>query len=182
MAKIARRLIKAPNYLALLAGLILLGFGLRVLRLDYQALWLDELYSLYIANFPLHDLGHQMATDPVFISDVPLYYALLAVWVRLAGSGEFAARYVSLICGVLSLPLLYQLLRLRLARTPAVLGAGLLAISAFHVYYSQEARMHMLAFLLCLASAYTLLQAVRLGATARWIAYAILAAAALYTF
>jgi len=99
-----------------------------------------------------------------------------------AGQSEFAARSLSVVCGTLSLPLFYQLLRRCGGRVSALAGCCILAVSAFHVYYSQEARIHALACFLCIAAAYTLIRACKLGGGWRWMAYALAAIACLYTF
>jgi hypothetical protein len=166
-----------------LVGLaILLGFGLRVFRLGYQALWLDELYSLYQASFPVRNLWQQLTSDPINFDQTPLYYLLLAIWVRLAGGSEFAIRFVSVLCGVLALPVFYKLLRLRVEPVQALAGTAILAVSSFAMYYSQEARMHALALLLGLLAAYALLRGLQAGTNGWWWAYGLAAAAETYTF
>ncbi len=158
-------------------GVVLVGFLLRVFRLDFQSLWWDETYSVYMARQTLGDI-----TFGLWFDQVPLFYYSLWALVHLAGHSEFAVRYLSVACGVLTIPLLYQFIRLSGRTWAAVAGSGLLAVSAFHIYYSQETRMHALAALLGLASGYLLVRASRKPELWRWALYAVAGTAALYTF
>ena len=78
----------------------------------------------------------------------PLYYALLHAWAALLGTGPAALRLLSLVVGVLTIPLLYLVARRMLSTRAALLAALLLTISPLHVYYSQEVRMYGLVALL----------------------------------
>jgi len=130
--------------LALLA-VVLLAFGLRAYRLDFQSLWSDEGISLQRAQMALPEM-----LDAMPVEHMPGYFALLNGWVSVAGERDYALRFVSLWASVLAVALIY-----RLART---LGAGeargmltapvgtvaslLLATNAFQLWYAQEARMY----------------------------------------
>ncbi|HLQ35659.1 MAG TPA: glycosyltransferase family 39 protein, partial [Chloroflexota bacterium] len=156
---------------------VLLGFGLRVLYLDSQSLWFNETSSIYIARRgPLYIAQHLEADH------VPLHFLLLYGWAGLAGLSEFAVRFLSVCAGVLTIPLLYQVLRLAGRRQLAVVGAGALALAPFHIYYSQEARMHVLACFFVTLAAYAQISAWQRHANARWALYGASAAAALYTW
>jgi len=85
------------------------------------------------------------AVSPRMETNPPLYHLLLWFWVKLTGSSVFALRFLSLILGVLTVPLVYRLARLAFGELVGLLAALLCAISPFQVYYSQEARMYALA-------------------------------------
>ncbi len=78
----------------------------------------------------------------------PLYYALLHGWTALLGTGPTALRLLSVVIGVLTIPLLYLVARRLLATRAALLATFLLTINPLHVYYSQEVRMYGLVALL----------------------------------
>ena len=133
------------------AGLCLLAFGLRVLRLDFHPIWFDE------------DLAYQRAIVALDISlasmaGSPLYYILLRGWVELAGASLFALRYFSALLGALVIPLTYQVVRRllggRLARAVTVVAV----LAPFYIYYSQEARTYSLTLVLMLVSMYAFLR------------------------
>jgi len=86
---------------------ILAAFTLRVLRLDFQSLWYDEAFSVYLAHFDLAEITARTAAD----IQPPLYYYLLHFWIVLTGDSEFAVRFLSLFFGVLTIPLLYATAR-----------------------------------------------------------------------
>lgn len=120
--------------------LLLTAFALRLYRLDHQELWGDEAHSTYVSKLPLSS-----TVSPHTETNPPLYHLLLYFWVRLTGSSVFALRFLSLVLGVLTVPLVYQLARLAFDVPVGLLAALLCAISPFQVYYSQEARMYALA-------------------------------------
>ncbi|HLG71067.1 MAG TPA: glycosyltransferase family 39 protein [Chloroflexota bacterium] len=159
-------------------GLILLaGFGLRVFFLSQQSLWLDEAYSVFYARQGLAGIAGQQQADPL------PYFVALWGWIQGAGEGEYAVRYLSVLFGVLTIPLLYKLVRAAGGpRGAALVGAGVLALSAFHIYYSQEARLHILAGLLAALIGWTLLRAVQTNRPARWWAYTLAATAGIYSY
>jgi 4-amino-4-deoxy-L-arabinose transferase-like glycosyltransferase len=114
----------------------LLSAGLRFYRLDGVSLWVDEILTW---NMIRPDASLDFWTQIWDAIQAPLY--LLFVWplVRIQES-EFMLRLPAAVAGVLSVPLfglfLGRILDLRAAR----LGTLLLAISPFHIWYSQEAR------------------------------------------
>lgn len=130
--------IKLRNIVLIL--LLLTAFALRLYRLDHQELWGDEAHSAYVSKLPLPS-----TVSPCTETNPPLYHLLLYFWVRLAGSSVFALRFLSLVLGLLTVPLVYRLARLGFGVLVGLLGALLCAISPFQVYYSQEARMYALA-------------------------------------
>ena len=162
-------------------AVIILAFALRIYRLDHQSIWYDEGVSVYFANQGLRDLVAGVSAD----NHPPLHFFALHLWLKLAGQSEFSVRFLSLISGVLSVPLLFKLGRELFNRRVGLLAAFLLSISPFHVWFSQEARMYTLAALLGLASVYTFVLLLRKGArSARrhiWLGYVVISTLGLYT-
>jgi 4-amino-4-deoxy-L-arabinose transferase-like glycosyltransferase len=166
--------------LALLA-IVLLALGLRLYRLDAQSLWYDEAFSVYLARMDLAEITSRTAED----IQPPLYYYLLSAWLELFGDSENALRGLSLMFGVLSVPLAYalawQLLRSHLA---GLLAALFLAVSPLHVWYGQEVRMYTLLTFLCMLSSYFLLLVVQTEnkweSVGLWTAYTVTSVASMY--
>jgi len=159
-------------------AVIILAFALRIYRLDYQSIWYDEGVSIYYSSQNLNDLIVGVSTD----NHPPLHSLLLYCWLKLTGQSEFSARFLSLISGVLSVPLLFWLGRELFDRGVSALAAFLLGISPFHIWFSQEARMYTLAALLSLGSVYAFVLLLRKGATRSvWASYVITSALGLYT-
>jgi 4-amino-4-deoxy-L-arabinose transferase-like glycosyltransferase len=125
-------------------ALILLGFALRVLRLDFQPLWWDEGYSVWFATHPLGQMVALTAQD----IHPPLYYAVLHGWTLLLGTAPFVLRLLSVVAGTLMIPAIYLAGRRLLSRRAALLAGLVVAISPLAVFYSQEIRMYGLVALL----------------------------------
>lgn len=185
----------------LIAFFTLVAFALRVFELAKQSFWYDEAFSVYLARFDLGTITARTAAD----IQPPLYYYLLNVWMALAGDSEFAVRFLSLVFGVLTVPLMYVTAK-RLFNTNAALFASLIAmLSALYLWYSQEARMYTLITFLGLLASYALVRALgretgdrrlnarvekretrneRTGAVASrrwWIVFVVASIAAIYT-
>jgi 4-amino-4-deoxy-L-arabinose transferase-like glycosyltransferase len=170
--------ITVRRYAPLLLGL-LFAFALRVYRLGDQSIWWDEGYSLWVARMGVVNATLHTATD----THPPLYYWLLAPWLRIAGQTEFAGRYLSVLLAQLNVALLVPLAR-RVSRRRwiAVLAVGFLALSRFHIWWSQEIRMYILAGLCSTASLYfTLRLTERKLTTGTWLGWVLSTLGALYT-
>jgi 4-amino-4-deoxy-L-arabinose transferase-like glycosyltransferase len=159
-----------------------LALGLRLYRLGDQSLWYDEGFSVFLAQLEPARIISWTAAD----IQPPLYYLLLHGWIRVWGNSEAAVRGLSLLFGVLCVPLIYGLAwRVSRSRTAALAAAVLLAVSPVHLWYSQEARMYTLLVFLSLLSSYFLLRAVHARTDDRslawWAAFSLVSAAALYT-
>jgi len=162
---------------AVLAAVCAAAFGLRVLRLDSQSLWDNETHPVYMARRGLLYILQHLEAD-----HTPIHFALLAGWGRLGGWSEFSVRYLSLVAGVLTVPLVYQIVRRVAPRQAALVATAALAVAAFHVYYSQETRLYALACLFVTLAAYALMVAWQRDSKRHWALYALAAAAALNTF
>ncbi len=162
--------------LAILIGIVLGGFALRLYRLGYQSIWYDEAVSLHLAARSLSALTAHTAGD----IHPPLYYYLLHFWIRAAGSSELAAAFLSLIFGVLLIPLVYHLARRLYNPAVGLLAAGAVALSPYNIWYSQEIRMYTLGACLGLMTLHYLLKLWQ-GADLRpWVGYVLSAALGLY--
>lgn len=139
-AKAERRL---PTW-APLAAIALLALGLRLWRLGDANLWWDEALAIWAVRKGL--VGATLWTA----GDVhpPLYFWLLWGWVKMLGSSPFAMRTLSALLGTLTVLVLYHVGRLVGGRRLGLLSALLIALSRFHIWWSQEMRMYVLAGLL----------------------------------
>ena len=134
----------------MLAAILLVAFALRIWLLGDQNLWWDEGLAIWaVRQSPLR-MTLWTASDV----HPPLYFWLLQLFVRLGGESEFAARFLSLVCGTLTVAALYALGKALLGRRIALWGALLLAVARFHVWWSQEMRMYVVATLWGVISVY----------------------------
>jgi len=124
----------------LLLAITTLGGVLRAYQIGDQGLWLDEAFSVWLAQRPV---GEMIDWIVRIDQHPPLYYLLLHLWMSL-GRDEIAVRMLSALCGTLTIPVMY-LLGHRLADDGVgLLAALILAVSPFHVRFAQEARMYTL--------------------------------------
>ncbi len=165
--------------IVLLLFLVFLAFFLYTFRLDYQSLWYDEGFSVYLARMGLGEITSRTAHD----IHPPFYYYLLHFWVLLFGSTEFSLRFLSTIFGLLTVPLIWTVGKRLLGENGGLLSAALVTISPLFLWYSQEARMYTLVTFLCLLSTFLLLRIV--GGSGRravlWAAYVVTNVVAVYT-
>ena len=154
-----------------------LAAWLRFLGVGSKSLWYDEAWSVALAAVDLK-------TAVILVKGQiypPLYQILLHFWLLLFGTSETAARSLSAVFGIASVAALYNLTVRISGRRTALVAALILAVSPFHVEYSQEARGYSLLVLLSLLSFDLLL--VWLDEH-KWItgtAYAAITALCLYT-
>ncbi|MGC9394417.1 MAG: glycosyltransferase family 39 protein [Anaerolineae bacterium] len=148
----------SPLARATRAAILGLAFFVRIISLDTQGLWRDEVDQW---RFALQSWGEMLRNFTRAGWNGPLYSPLMRVWIALAGDSVFAMRYFSLLCGVLSVALLYVLVkRLLDAATfdeaAAQWSALLLALSPYMVWYAQEIKMYTWVPMLVLLALYAL--------------------------
>ncbi|MFN8498380.1 MAG: glycosyltransferase family 39 protein [Anaerolineae bacterium] len=169
----------------ILAALVLLAFAVRAYQLHTPTLAWDEGWSVAVSQLPLGDLLNITAYDV----HPPGYYLLLRLGLTL-GRPEYAIRYLSLIAGVVAVPLAYQAGRVWVRRGPhadlvGLLAAAYVALAPLLIYYSQVARMYALCVVGVLLAVWGLLDSLdgtrpaRPVALVGWVVGALLA---LYSF
>jgi len=158
-------------------ALIWLAFGLRLYQLNGQSLWWDELSTVVRTAVPLDEMFANLLT---IRNHMPLYFLLMRLWADI-GRSEFIMRYFSLLCGVLCLPLIYQVGRFTGGKRTGLLAALLLAISPFHIWYSQEARMYTFLLFFVLLAHWFLLRTFYYNTLYNWLGYMLAMLIALYT-
>ncbi len=163
--------------LALLA-IMVLGLALRAYHLATQSIWLDEAYSVWIAKLSVSQMIAEAAAND---NHPPLYYLLLHYWALVFGTSESAVRFLSLVFGVLAIPMIYAVGRQLFNKEAGLVAALLLALSAFNVQYSQETRMYILMVLLALVSMYFFLRLLEQDTPFVTISYVLSTVLLLYT-
>lgn len=127
---------------------ILLATATRLYRISAQSIWFDEGWSAYAAVQPT--LLAAVEADP---TNPPLYYLVLNITARGFGDSPFGLRVASLLMGLLTIPLAYQLARRLFDARAGLYAAFLVSVSAPLWWASQEARMYTLLALLVLIAA-----------------------------
>ena len=132
-----------PAVVVLLAMFLRLSMGFHSPR----SFWIDEMWTLGSVSGSFDQL---IASTLEAVTTPPLYF-LSIFFVIPWKDNELWLRLPSLITGVLAIPLVYRLGTAAFDQPTGLLAAALLALSPFHIWYSQEARPY--SMLACLAAA-----------------------------
>jgi hypothetical protein len=133
--------------------LTVLAAGTRLYRLEQPSLWYDELRTIHGAITGEESWSKRLGYWPhrlwLRMQDVPLEAELAEApehW-RALGIDEVSARLPATLLGILAVPLLF-LVGVRVLGSRVSFVAGLLlALSVWHVYWSQSARFYAIQFL-----------------------------------
>lgn len=137
----------APHRLVSIAFVVAVAAGVVLRFVTTSALWLDEALTVNIARLPLDEMFDALRRDGA----PPLYYVLLHGWTAVFGAGDLAARSLSGVFAVASLPLAWVAGRQVGGRRVGHAAVILLATSPFAIRYATEARMYSLVIALVLA-------------------------------
>jgi 4-amino-4-deoxy-L-arabinose transferase-like glycosyltransferase len=136
-------LLSRRSVLLLLVVLLLASFVLRAYRLGDKSIWWDEGLAAWAARQSLGDIARWTAADV----HPPLYFWILHFWRLGSGDSEFGLRLFSAMIGVLTVAATYLLGQRAGGQKVGLLAALLVSLSRFDVWWSQEARMYILAAL-----------------------------------
>lgn len=144
-----------------------------------QSLWLDEAINVnnaaglsfkeLIFNYSLGDFHP------------PLYHILLRSWILFFGSSEISVRIPSIILSIVGVYFIYLIAKKLFENKTALVAATLVATAPLHIYYSQEARMYMLACTLGAASVYFFIALIKNDKLKYWIGFIIATSLMLYS-
>ncbi len=119
----------------------LMGGALRVLLLDRKGMWLDETFSVWLAN---HDVLDMLRWIARIDQHPPLYYLLLHTWIGQNGDTPYAVRLLSVLFGAGAIPVIYLIGKRMSGAVMGLAAAVLLALSPFNIRFAQETRMYTL--------------------------------------
>ena len=123
-----------------LASVVAIAAALRFRDLGAQSVWVDEAFSWSQSRGSLNELIYATAND----NYPPLHNFLLFFVIRVFGDNEWALRAPSAVLGLLNVIAIYWVGVIFANRFVGVVAALFLALSGFHIWYSQDARMYTL--------------------------------------
>jgi uncharacterized membrane protein len=149
---------------------------MRLYGLDKQSLWYDEVIeeNVFTQLFINVNPAHPENTPPLnsfFLHLMKLNFP----------HSDFALRIVPFTFGLTSIPLMFLLGRRLFNENVGLLASFLLSISPFHIWYSQDARMYTLQWMLALLSLIFFLRAFERPSLGNYIGFTISNTAGLYT-
>src|SRR4030042_3137818 len=138
--------------------ILVVALILRLIALN-QSLWLDEAISVNVAK----TLSYKSLILEYSLADFhpPLFYLILRSWIILFGSYEWVVRLPSVIFGIATVYVTYLIGKKLFEDKTALIAATLTATAPLLIYYSQEARMYMLAAFLTSLSVYFFISAIK---------------------
>ena len=175
-----RALFAPPSrYTLVILAIFVVGLALRLYALGSESLWWDEVYAISRMAHPGPlEIIRLSSTD----NNPPLFYLLLHYWMPLAGDSAFSVRLPSAIAGALTVLVMYRIGTLLFDRSAGLLAALVLALSAYHLRYAQEARAYGLMVFLTLLSFYFFVRLIKDGGSRYTsIGYVICTALLMYT-
>jgi mannosyltransferase len=156
----------------------LVGLALRAASFS-DSLYADELSAYFVVTG--HAVGEILDLVQSDQEITPPLFFLLARLTQGVGGSTDSLRWVPMFAGLASIPLTYLLGLRTLTRRAALVGAAVMALSPFLIFYSTEARPYALLMVLCLSSTLVLLRALERRNRWWWAIYALLSCAAMYT-
>lgn len=165
------------NYL--LITILVIAAILRIYHIDFQSVWLDEIHSINEAS-PKNTVSEMFDALMIAEPHPPLYFLLLHFSFKIFGYTTFVARVLSAMIGIAGVFSIYLLGKELYSKKVGVTAAILIAFNYFHIYYSQDARMYSLLFLMTTLSFYYLINFIKNPTYKSSILYAVFAALMIY--
>ena len=141
---------------SLLGMITLIAALLRFYKLGEWSFWWDEMFTLRDVQNIFDNFGVRTS----------LSFMLINVVLNALGISEWSARLVPAIFGILSVPILYFPVKKMFGPAVALITGSLLALSPWHLYWSQNARFYtalLLFYTLALLTFYFWIEEDRLG-------------------
>ena len=165
-----------PLELSVLTVIAGVAAVLRFHSLAAKSFWFDEGVSVTIARLDRYNFARILWRREANMS---LYYLLLHYWLHFGGS-EFFVRSLSVLFAIASVPVMYFLGRRLFGSRVGLIAATLLAVNAYHVQYSQDARSYSLMVLLCSLSSLYFLECLSEPSRHNRVAYVVSSVLAVY--
>ena len=164
----------------LLLAIFMVGMALRLHDLDLDSLWADEIWTATRAQRDVLSIVARIASGEDKAVHPPLMFIVTHFFIVLFGETEFILRLQAMLFGSLSVLLVYKVGEILWTRKEGVIGAFLLAMNAYHVEYSQEARHYALMVSLALLSLIFLLKALKGNRKRLWLGFVLCTSLGLY--
>ncbi len=124
------------QYIAL-AAIVLLAAALRFFKLGAWSFWIDEIFTTNATRYLRY----------WSIVRLPITLILVRGSLNLFGLSEWSARLAPALIGIVTIPILYFPIRRIFDTGVALIAVLLLALSPWHLYWSQNARFYTLLLL-----------------------------------
>ena len=134
--------------------LCIVGIGafLRFWCLGQWSFWIDEVLTVLdakefsLTNSPINPIPYVAAKFSVFVSETLSFL--------IKGGDEWGSRLIFCIAGILSIPIVFSLGQTLYNRRVGLLAAAFVALSNWHLFWSQNARSYIFTFLFAALAAW----------------------------
>lgn len=120
----------------------LLGVALRLYKLGAWSFWIDEIFTIGHATAHFSTPALILENIPPLRNWVPVSVILTAQVLNAWGITEWSARLTSALIGIITMPVLYFVVRRLFNTQVALITVLLLAVSTWHIEWSQNARFY----------------------------------------
>jgi hypothetical protein len=125
----------------LLAAITVLAALLRLYKIGEWSFWIDEIYTINRAQIHFSDPALLLRNLPSTLW-LPISVILTEVFLNVFRVSEWSARLGSTLIGIVSIPILFFPVRKLVGASTALIFVLLLAISPWHLFWSQNARFY----------------------------------------
>lgn len=145
----AARKVSAPHIFMAVLAVTLIAAALRMYRLGEWSFWVDEMFTLV-------DIAGDSQLGRYHGMTYPLSYILIGLSLNHFGINEWSARLVPALVGIATPAMVYLLARKSFGELPSIIAASIIAISPWHLYWSQMSRFYTMTLFFSAASMLTL--------------------------
>ncbi len=122
--------------------IILLAAALRLYKLGEWSFWFDEIFTINRASSRYSDFHALIRNLPPATPLVPPSVILTGFVMKAQGVSEWSSRLVPAVIGIISIPAIYFPTKKEFGKTVGLISALLLAVSPWHIEWSQNARFY----------------------------------------
>jgi mannosyltransferase len=175
---IQKRTPSYPAYLSLtlLTAIVVIASLLRFHAIGQKNIWVDEGVSIALARLDWYNFVRILWRHE---ANMTLYYLFLRAWLPF-GSSEPYIRTLSALFGIATIPAVFVLARRMFDARVGLIASLLLAVNAYAIRYSQEARSYSLYPFLCVLSTIYFLKYLQQSTRTNRIAYVVLSVLTVY--
>ena len=144
----------------LLAMLTMLAAALRFYRLGEWSFWFDEISTINRASTHYSDLDGLVRNIPPAINWIPLSVIFTGFVMNALGISEWSSRLVPAVIGIISIPAIYFPTKKEFGTAVGLISVLLLAVSPWHIEWSQNARFYSSLMLLYMLASFAFYYAI----------------------
>lgn len=137
--------------IVILLIIVVIGAILRLYNLNANSLWLDEGATYYFSSHSLVEIYKSVSLGEF---NPPLFYWIAHFLLKIITPADLALRVVPVVAGIATIPVVYLIGKELYSQKIGLIAALFIAVSPWHVLYSQEGRAYTLAILFFAISLY----------------------------